>query len=177
MLKAKLVSAPILVYPDMTRPFELHVDACGIGGGAVLCQQSATGAVQVVAYWSMIFNQAEKNYSTVERECLAMVKAITHFRPYVFGRPVTVYTDHAPLRWLNSMSSPTGRLARWSLLLSDYQIDIQYRKGRHNTDADGLSRCPVDLEGRGDVLADPHFSTDVAAEFEVLPVFFTGTSL
>ena len=160
-LQEALTSAPVLVYPDFHRPFELHVDACNVGGGAVLCQRDEQDRVRVVAYWSMVFNSAEQRYATVEQECLALVRAVTHFRPYIYGRRLTVYTDHAPLKWLMSIRDPAGRLTRWSLLLADYDLEIIHRSGAANTDADGLSRSPVDVNSR-------HTSTPGAASDSVL---------
>ena len=138
-----MTSAPVLRYPDFTRPFQINVDACNVGGGAVLTQIGEAGHPHVVAFWSTVFSGAELNYGTVEKECCALVKAVIHFRPYIFGRPVTVFTDHAPLQWLSSIADPAGRLLRWSLMLSDYDITIKYRKGSENNDADGLSRAHV----------------------------------
>jgi len=142
-LKRRMTSAPVLRYPDFTRPFQINVDACNVGGGAVLTQIGEAGHPHVVAFWSTVFSGAELNYGTVEKECCALVKAVIHFRPYIFGRPVTVFTDHAPLQWLSSIADPAGRLLRWSLMLSDYDITIKYRKGSENNDADGLSRAHV----------------------------------
>ena len=139
-LKDALTTAPVLVHPDFAKPFELHVDASDYGGGAALVQRDEKNCERPVAYWSLIFNSAQRNYSTIEREALAMIKALEYFRPYLFGRPVTVLTDHSPLQWLMK-TNPSGRLARWALTLYEYDLNIVYRKGTDNTDADGLSRA------------------------------------
>jgi hypothetical protein len=82
----------------------------------------------------------EKNYSTTEREALAIVWAINKFRGYIEETSVVVITDHQPLRWLMTLKSPTGRLARWALQLQPYNLSIEYTPGRANALADMLSR-------------------------------------
>ena len=157
-LKAALLKAPVLAYPDFDRPFELHVDACKTGGGATLNQTDNDGHMHPVAYWSMTFNKAQRNYGTSEQECLAMVAAIKHFRPYIYGRRVRVITDHKPLEWLASIKEPAGRLTRWAIMLSEYDLEIVHRPGVVNKDADGLSRMtsiwpedePSAMEGVGE---------------------------
>jgi hypothetical protein len=142
-LKTKLVEAPVLVYPDFEKTFELNVDACDVGAGGVLVQLDDEGHPHPIAFYSAVYTSTEANYSVPERECLAMVKALRHFRPYIFGRQILVYTDHKPLQWLASISDPAGRLIRWALVIADYDIVIRHRPGVANTDADGLSRAYV----------------------------------
>jgi hypothetical protein len=77
----------------------------------------------------------------LEKECLAVIIAIEKFRPYVEGIKFKVITDHSCLQFLQKMSNPTGRLARWSLKLQQYDYDIEYRKGAHQKVPDALSRA------------------------------------
>ncbi len=103
------MEAPILIYPDFTKTFILYTDACGIGLGAVLTQKKEDGKERAIAFISRHLKPAEKNYSTIEQEALAIVWAIGKFRTYLYGRPFTVATDHAPLKWLMTMkNSPSG---------------------------------------------------------------------
>ena len=134
-IKHLLTVAPVLALPVWDKKFQLYTDASDYAIGAVLLQDS-----HPVAYESRKLNPAETRYSTRERETLAIVHALRHFRPYVRSG-VTVYTDHNPLQYLQSQSTLTGRLARWVELLQEYDADIQYVAGSTNKAADALSRC------------------------------------
>ena len=142
-LRNILSSQPLLQYPDFIQPFVITTDASGYAIGAVL-SQGPIGKDLPVAYASRTLNDAEKNYSTVGQELLAIVFAVKHFRPYVYGRTFTLVTDHRPLVWLHKLKDPVSRLARWRIKLQDYRYEIQYKPGRANSNADALSRNPVD---------------------------------
>ena len=141
-LKQKLGSAPVLRRPDVSKSFQLHTDWSSLGLGAVLTQKDDLGREYVVAYASRSNNTAEANYSSYEGEALAAVWAIAHFRPYLYGQRFTLVTDHQPLRWLMESDKLTGKLARWALLLQEYDFEVVHRAGITNLDADGLSRNP-----------------------------------
>lgn len=115
ILKRGITSAPVLRFPDFTFPFFVHADAFDPGLAAALMQKDAEGREVVEAYASQSLHKAEKPYSTPAKECLAVIWALEHFRPYVEGLHVTVFTDHNSLKWLMSRPKPSGRLARWSL--------------------------------------------------------------
>ena len=139
ILKSHLCSAPILSYPHFHQPFHLYTDASQTALGYIL-GQIIDGKEHVVSYGGRELNTAEKKYSTTEREALAVVEGIKYFRPYLTGTKFYVHTDHGCLSWLMKMKDPTGRLARWSLQLQQYQFDIIHRAGRLNGNADALSR-------------------------------------
>jgi hypothetical protein len=141
-LKQRLGSAPVLRRPDVSRAFQLHTDWSAVGLGAVLTQKDQEGKEYVVAYASRSNNSAESNYSSYEGEALAAVWAIAHFRPYLYGQKFTLVTDHQPLKWLMESDKLTGKLARWALLLQEYDFEVVHRAGITNLDADGLSRNP-----------------------------------
>ncbi|CAG9129442.1 unnamed protein product [Plutella xylostella] len=113
-LKECLVSAPVLSCPNYDLPFEVHTDASDYGVGAMLTQ-TVDGKEHPIAYMSRSLTGAEKNYSITERETLAVITALEHWRCYLEnGQTFTVYTDHSALKWFLSLTNPTGRLARYS---------------------------------------------------------------
>ncbi|XP_068142921.1 uncharacterized protein [Drosophila tropicalis] len=118
-------------------------DASNMGLGAILIQNTEEGE-RVLSYLSRELNSSERNYSATEKECLAIVWAVRKLRPYLEGYHFKVVTDHMALKWLNSIDSPTGRIARWALELHQYDFEISYRKGKLNIVADALSRQPIE---------------------------------
>ncbi|GFW07866.1 retrovirus-related Pol polyprotein from transposon 297 [Trichonephila clavipes] len=111
-LKQCLITPPILRQVDPKKPFIIRTDASSYALGAVLLQGESPIDEQPVEYASRLLSSAEKNYSTTEREALAIVWALNKFRGYIEGAEITVASDHQPLKWLMSLTSPTGRLAR-----------------------------------------------------------------
>ncbi len=141
-LKDKLSTAPILRRPIRGRPFQLHTDWSMLGLGAVLTQSDDEGKEFVVAFASRSNNAVEAKYGSYEGECLAAVWVVAHFRCYLFGNPFTLITDHQPLKWLMENDKLTGKLARWALILQEYEFTMVHRACQLNQDADGLSRNP-----------------------------------
>ena len=130
-LKAKLVTAPVISVPDWTLPFELMCDVSDHAIGAVLGQRHDK-LLHVIYYASRVLNDAQKNYTTTEKELLAVVYAIDKFRSYLVGSKVIVYTDHAALKYLLTKQDSKPRLIRWVLLLQEFDIEIRDRKGTEN---------------------------------------------
>ena len=140
-LKAILVNKPVLMAPDFGRPFKLAIDASDIGVGAVLMQEK--GEVDhPVSYFSKKLDKSQINYSTIEKELLALVLSLRHFEVYVNNgfNPIRIYTDHNPLVYINKFKNKNKRLTRWSLELQDYDLEIFHIKGADNKVADALSR-------------------------------------
>lgn len=140
-LKNCLVHAPVLACPDFTLPFEVHTDASDYGVGGML-SQVVNGVEHPVAFMSRSLTGPERNYSVTEREALAVLTALEHWRCYLEnGRPFTVYTDNSALKWFLTLTNPTGRLARWGVRLSAFDLIIKHRRGKDNVIPDSLSRC------------------------------------
>ena len=141
-LKAVLKSAPILLAPDFDKCFSLAVDASDVGAGAVLLQSDSEGIDHPVCYFSKKFNKHQRNYSTIEKECLALILAIQHFEVYLTSsvKPIVVYSDHNPLKFLHKLKNKNQRLLRWSLLLQEFDLEIKHIKGKDNVIPDALSR-------------------------------------
>lgn len=145
-LKTHLVSAPILGYADSTLPYELHTDASGDSLGAALYQEQ-NGSKRVISYASRGLSKAEKNYPPHKREFLALKWAICDkFKDYLYGQQFTVLTDNNPVTYVLTTAKLDATGHRWLASLASFHFDIKYRAGRHNADADALSRLPINIE-------------------------------
>lgn len=139
-LKKALATGPILRTPDLSKSFVLRTDASSTCVGAVLMQEHE-GTLHPVAYASKQLLPREVNYSTIERECLALVWAVKKFHLYLYGTHFKVQTDHQPLQYLNKAKQLNSRVLRWSLTLQEYSFTIEHIKGTENVGADYLSRA------------------------------------
>ncbi|MEM7298816.1 MAG: ribonuclease H family protein [Bacteroidota bacterium] len=142
-LKESLTKAPTLAFADFSKPFQLYVDASGEALGVVL-EQEIDGEKRVIAYAGRGLQPAELNYTITEKECLSVIFGIKSFEQYLYGREFTIYTDHSALTWLLNLKEPKGRLARWVLLLQEYNYNIKHKPGRQSGNADALFRGPYD---------------------------------
>jgi hypothetical protein len=144
-LKEQLCKAPILARYNPSPsapPLVLFTDACKEGLGAVLTQKDADGNERVILYASRGTRKAEKNYGVTKLECLAVIWAVTKLRYYLIGRRFHIVSDHSALQWLLDTKDPTGQLARWVVILQEYDYEMKYRPGRVHQNADALSRIP-----------------------------------
>ena len=150
-LKDALSSAPVLIPPDYQQPWIIDCDASNTAIGAVLSQEGEDGLEHPVYFYSRTLNSAERNYSTTDRECLAVVASMKKFRVYILGGEILIRTDHSAVRQLLNNAENTGRYARWVSVLSEFDFTLKYRPGDKHRNADGLSRrtmetMPDDLE-------------------------------
>ena len=136
-LKRLLTSSPVLAFPDFTRGFILETDASGTGLGAVLAQEQIDDSVRPIAYASRSLLKHELNYGITELEGLGVVWAVRHFRPYLYGHSCMVYTDHQALKSLLNTPQPSG------MALQEMDLVIKHRSGKHNANAEALSRAPL----------------------------------
>ncbi len=143
-IKELLANEPILAYFDTNIPSEIVVDASPLGLAAILTQRRNIDDSHVIAFASKSLSPTEQRYSQLEREALAVLWSCQHFHIYIFGQPVTVYTDHKPLVAIfnNSMSHRNTRLERWSLKLVPYNVTVKHTPGATNP-ADYMSRHPL----------------------------------
>jgi hypothetical protein len=134
-LKKRLNTAPVLVMPDMEKPFSIYCDASGQGLGCVLMQDG-----HVVAYASRRLRKHEVNYSTHDLELVTVVHALKIWRHYLMGKRCELYTDHKSSKYIFTQSNLSHRQRRWLELIKDYDLGINYNPRKANVVADALSR-------------------------------------
>src|SRR5882672_9563944 len=147
-LQHTLTTSPVLVLPDYDRAFTLITDASDYATGAILEQEDAFGRSHPVAYYSKSLQPAKQNYEIHDKELLAIIFALRHFRHYLQGSPHVTkkISDHTNLRYFTTKQSLTRHQARWSLFLVTFSYKIIPKPGKINK-ADALSRRPDYKEG------------------------------
>ena len=126
-IKSRLVEAPIMAKPNWNKEFEIMCNASDYAMGAGLGQKDEK-VFRAIYYSSKTFNEAQENYSTNEKEMLAMVFACEKFRPYILGSHVIIYIDHATIKYLMANKEAKPRLIRWVLLLQEFDLEIKDKK-------------------------------------------------
>ncbi|KAI5085922.1 hypothetical protein C0J45_24171, partial [Silurus meridionalis] len=138
----KLTTAPILGFADPKLPYILHTDASTSGLGAALYQEQQ-GRKRVVAYASRGLSKCESRYPAHKLEFLALKWAVTEkFQDYLYGNKFLAVTDSNPLTYILTSAKLDATSYRWLAALSTFDFQLQYRAGKQNQDADGLSRRP-----------------------------------
>lgn len=139
-MKFALISRPILQAPDYGQQFIVRCDASDRGMGAELCQRDKAGAEYPIVYISHKLTVREEAYNASKKQCACLVWDAQKLSCYLSGTRFRFQTDHCPLKWLQNMLPENGRLLRWSLSLQQYNFNVEYRKGKMNGNANGLSR-------------------------------------
>ena len=139
-VKRKLSQEPILQIIDFGKPMYVQTDASDVGFGGALLQEH-DGLLHPVRYLSRKLKSAERNYSTIEKEGLAIVWALEKLRIFLYGQEFVLLTDHKPLTFINNMKLQNSRVMRWSLYLQDWSFRVESVKGVDNLLADYLSRA------------------------------------
>jgi hypothetical protein len=139
LLKQRLMTAPVLVLPEATKPFVIHTDASNHALGAVLQQDQGKG-LQPIGFMSKTLSGSQLSYPVHELEMLAIVEACEHWRHLIRGQTVTARSDHHSLQHFFTQRSLSKRQVRWMESLTDFDLTIEYVKGKNNVVADALSR-------------------------------------
>jgi hypothetical protein len=157
-IKQVISKAPVLAYFDVKANHIIQTDASSKGMGAVLIQD---GKPVVFAGRALI--PAEANYSTLERELTAIVFALHRLHNYIYGGKITIMTDHKPLvsMFHRPVHLSSVRQQRLILKIHEYDVRLEYLKGKNNCIADALSRLPIDSEKPHDI--DPDITIPVHA--------------
>jgi hypothetical protein len=166
MLKKKLTTTPLLVLPDVHKPFSVYCDASYTGLGCVLMQEG-----KVVAYSSRQLKIHEKNYPTHDLELAVVVHALKTWRHYLYGQKCDIYTDHKSLKYIFTQSELNMRQRRWLELIKDYELEIHYHPGKANVAADALSR-----KSQVNMLAAHPMLFKLAKEFDKLSLEFLNNT-
>jgi hypothetical protein len=139
-LKVKLATAPFISPPRWNQTFHVTLDASGWCLGAILWQEESEGGEKPIHFASRQMSAVKKNYTTTEREALAVVYACKKFRHYLLEYKTIFHTDHDSLKYLVNKLDLSGRIARWILLFQEFNYEVVVKPGKANQNADYLSR-------------------------------------
>jgi hypothetical protein len=168
-LKEKLTSFPCLLPLDWNKPFHVYSDASKVAIGSALCQPDENGKDHPIAFASKQFTNVECNYTITERECLAMVFSVKKFKHYLLMNLVVFFVDHMALKYIVNKPNLSGRLARWVLLLTEFDYIIKYKPRSLHKQADHLSQLSIEL---GTVEINDNFPNANLFSIGVVPTWY-----
>ena len=142
-IKKVISRETLLAYPNFDKPFDIHTDASKTQLGAVISQDK-----QPIAFYSRKLNPAQINYTTTERELLAIVETLKEFRNILLGQSIKVYTDHKNLTYKHFN---TERVMRWRIILEEFGPELLYVPGKVNIVADALSRLDINAPSNDNI--------------------------
>ena len=148
-VKQLLSSDSVLTHFDPSKLLGMAIEASEVGIGAILFHRLADGSERPIANVSKILTDCQRRYSQIHKEALAIIFGLKKFHQFLYGRRFTIVTDHKPLLALFGPTKATpamtaNRLARWALILSQYNYKIEFCKTAEHSNADALCRLPVD---------------------------------
>ena len=129
-----------LAIVDFNKPFFIHVDSSNHTVGGSLTQPDVDQKERPVAFISKKLSKTQQSWSTIEKETFATIWALGQFRSWIFGKPVTLFTDHNPITYLTDSAPKSPKLMRWALAIQQYDVTFCYKAGKANVVADCLSR-------------------------------------
>lgn len=157
-MKVFLTNEPFLRHPDFEKTFLVTVNSSPCGIGAVLTQLDDTGVEGPIAYGSRTLTGAETRYTVEERECLAVVFALNHFRPYLYGKQFELFTESSAAAWLQDCTEYTTRKAHLKNKITEYDFVVHHRTAKTKQVAKALAYSPVDPP-----------TTDTEAQYTAMP--------
>ena len=175
VLKIKLIEAPILRYPQFDKEFVLAVDSSQYSIGYVLSQEH-DGKLHPICFGGRALRDNELKWHITDKEGLALVEGIQHFRHYLANNRFIVYTDNVSVKYLQKIKDCQGRLGRWGILLQGYSFDIKHRSSSQNCSADFMSRQRYDESVHADShdLADHIYSLETQKEYTQVTLVYPG---
>lgn len=150
-LKNILSEEPVLHVFRQGYPLELHTDASALGFGAILLQKSDDGQFHPIHYFSRKTTVQQEKYSSYELEVLAIIEALQKFRPYLLGTKFKIITDCDAFEKTMHKKDLPAKIARWALMLEDFDYEVCHRPGKQMKHADALSRYPVLVISSNDI--------------------------
>ena len=145
-MRDKFSTYPVLRPPDWDKSYHVFCDINNDAVGSALCESTGEkGKDQLIAYASKQLIPAEMNYSTIERECLAMLFSVKKLHHNLICNPVVFFVDHMAIKYLVNKANLSGRLARWILLLEEFDYTVEYKPDRMHLQADHLFRLSEEI--------------------------------